>query len=219
MKRQTILFSSRLSLVRKILDMRNERGLTLTELLVTLAMTGFLTAGAYQMAIHQGKTYSAQDQAIDVQQGIRIALDQIVDDVQMAGYDNDRTTSIVIDQPVVPGDDRLTVSHEVGNTIERAVTYTLTGGRVWKQVTLRGASGTSTFQEPLLDGVVSLRFTYGLDSDNDGVADAWVPAGSVGSARLVAIRVRLSARPTHPDFANVFSREVESTATLRTRLL
>ena len=200
--------------------MRNERGLTLTELLVTLAMTGFLAAGAYQMAIHQGKTYSAQDQAIDVQQGIRIALDQIVDDAQMAGYDSDSTASqIVIDQPILPGDDQLTISHEVDNTIERTVTYTLTSGRVWKQVTLRGASGTSTFQEPLLDGVVSLRFTYGLDTDNDGVADAWVPAGSVGSARLVAIRVRLSARPTHPDFINVFSREVESIATLRNRLL
>jgi len=200
--------------------MRNERGLTLTELLVTLAMTGFLAAGAYQMAIRQGKTYSAQDQVMDVQQGIRIALDQIVDDAQMSGYDSDSIASqIVIDQPILPGDDRLTISHEVDNTIERTVTYTLTSGRVWKQVTLRGASGTSTFQEPLLDGVVSLRFTYGLDSDNDGVADAWVPAGSVGSARLVAIRVRLSARPTHPDFANVFSREVESIATLRNRLL
>jgi hypothetical protein len=58
-----------------------------------------------------------------------------------------------------------------------------------------------------------------LDSDNDGVADAWVAAGSVGSARLVAIRVRLSARPTHPDYTNLISREVESIATLRNRLL
>jgi len=201
--------------------MRNERGLTLTELLVTLAMTGFLAAGAYQMAIRQGKTYSAQDQVMDVQQGIRIALDQIVDDVQMAGYDNDRTTSIVIDQPVVPGDNQLTISHEFDDTTERTVTYLLSGGQVLKQVTFTSVSGPSPppTQDPLLDGVVSLRFTYGLDSDNDGVADAWVPAGSVESARLVAIRVRLSARPTHPDFENVFSREVESIATLRNRLL
>ena len=201
--------------------MRNERGLTLTELLVTLAMTGFLMAGAYQMAIRQGRTYSAQDQVMDVQQGIRIALDQIVDDVQMAGYDNDRTTSIVIDQPVVPGDNQLTISHEFDDTTERTVTYLVSGGQVLKQVTFTNALGTPTTatSEPLLDGVLSLRFTYGLDSNNDGVADAWVPAGSVGSARLVAIRVRLSARPTHPDFANVFSREVESIATLRNRLL
>ena len=201
--------------------MRNERGLTLTELLVTLAMTGFLAAGAYQMAIRQGKTYSAQDQVMDVQQGIRIALDQIVDDVQMAGYDNDRTTSIVIDQPVVPGDNQLTISHEFDDTTERTVTYLVSGGQVLKQVTFTNALGTPTTatSEPLLDGVLSLRFTYGLDTNNDGVADAWVPAGSVGSARLVAIRVRLSARPTHPDFTNVFSREVESIATLRNRLL
>ena len=202
--------------------MRNERGLTLTELLVTLAMTGFLAAGAYQMAIRQGKTHSAQDQVMDVQQGIRVALDQIVDDAQMAGYDSDSTASqIVIDQPVVPGDDRLTISHEFDDTTERTVTYLVSGGQVLKQVTFTNALGTPTTatSEPLLDGVLSLRFTYGLDTNNDGVADAWVPAGSVGSARLVAIRVRLSARPTHPDYTNVFSREVESIATLRNRLL
>jgi type IV pilus assembly protein PilW len=202
--------------------MRNERGLTLTELLVTLAMTGFLTAGAYQMAIRQGRTYSAQDQVMDVQQGIRVALDQIVDDAQMAGYDSDRAASqIVVDQPVVPGDDRLTISHELDDTTERTVTFLVSGGQVLKQVTLTNSSGTpiGATSEPLLDGVLSLRFTYGLDSDNDGVADAWVAAGSVGSARLVAIRVRLSARPTHPDYTNLISREVESIATLRNRLL
>jgi prepilin-type N-terminal cleavage/methylation domain-containing protein len=205
--------------------MKNQRGLTLTELLVTLAMTGFLTTGAYQMAIRQGRTYSAQDQIMDVQQGLRIALDQIVEDAQMAGYDSDRPTSqIVIAQPVVPGDNQLTISYELDDTTERTVTYLLSGGQVLKQVTFTDPSGASTPgppppPEPLLDGALSLRFTYGLDTDNDGVADAWVPAGAVGTARLVAIRVRLSARPTHPDFTNVLSRELESIATLRNRIL
>jgi hypothetical protein len=101
------------------------------------------------------------------------------------------------------------------------VTYTLSSGQVLKQVTFINASGTSTPgpREPLLDGALSLRFTYGLDTDNDGVADAWVPASGVGTARLVAIRVRLSARPTHPDFTNILSRELESIATLRNKLL
>jgi len=202
--------------------MRNERGLSLTELLVTLAMTGFLTAGAYQMAIRQGRTYNAQDQVMDLQQGIRITLNQIVDDAQMAGYDSDRATSkIVIAQPVVPGDDQLTISYEFDDTTERTVTYLVSGGQVLKRVAYATASGTppAGTQEPLLDGVLSLRFTYGLDTNNDGGADAWVPAGAVGTGRLVAIRVRLSARPTHPDFANVLSRELESIATLRNRIL
>lgn len=202
--------------------MKNERGLTLTELLVTLAMVGFLAAGAYQMAIHQGRAYSAQDRIVDVQQNIRVALDQIVDDAQMAGYDSDRSTSqIVIAQAVVPQDNQLTVNHEFNDTTERTVTYMLRGGQVLKQVTFTDASGASTPgpQEPLLDGALVLRFTYGLDTNNDGVADAWVPASGVGTARLVAIRVRLSARPTHPDLANVLSRELESIATLRNGLL
>ena len=202
--------------------MRNQRGLTLTELLVALVMVGFLMGGAYQMAIHQGRAYSAQDQIMDVQQSLRIALDQIVDDAQLAGYDSDRPASqIVIDQPVVPGDNQLTVSHEYNNTTERTVTYTLSGGQLLKQVTLTDASGISTPgpQEPLLDGAVGLTFSYGLDTNNDGVADAWVPASGAGTARIVAIRVRLSARPTHPDLTNVSSRELESIVTLRNRLL
>ncbi|MEI9476541.1 MAG: PilW family protein [Deltaproteobacteria bacterium] len=202
--------------------MRNQRGLTLTELLVALAMLGLLMGGAYQMAIHQGRAYSAQDQIMEVQQSIRIALDQIVDDAQMAGYDSDRPASqIVIAQPVVPGDNQLTVSHEYNDTTERTVTYTLSGGQVFKQVTFTDASGASTpgLQEPLLDGVVGLNFNYGLDTNNDGVADSWVPASTAGTARIVAIRVRLSARPTHPDLTNVSSRELESIVTLRNKLL
>jgi prepilin-type N-terminal cleavage/methylation domain-containing protein len=202
--------------------MKNQKGLTLTELLVALAMLGFLMGGAYQMAIHQGRAYSAQDQIMEVQQSIRIALDQIVDDAQLAGYDSDRPASqIIIAQPVVPGDDHLTVSHEYNDTTERTVTYTLSGGQVLKQVTFTDASGTSTPgpQEPLLAGVVGLNFNYGLDTNNDGVTDAWVPASAVGTSRIVAIRVRLSARPTHPDLTNVSSRELESIITLRNRLL
>jgi prepilin-type N-terminal cleavage/methylation domain-containing protein len=203
--------------------MRNERGLTLTELLVTLAMMGILTAGVYQMAIHQGRTYNAQNQIVDVQQNIRVALDQIVDDAQMAGYDSDRSTSqIIIAQPVVPNDNRLTVSHEFDDTTERTVTYLLSGGQVLKQVTFTDPAGTPTPgpQEALLDGAVTLSFSYGLDTNNDGVMDPpWVAASAVGTARLVAIRVRLSARPTHPDFTNILSRELESIATLRNRIL
>ncbi|OGP63059.1 MAG: hypothetical protein A2170_11775 [Deltaproteobacteria bacterium RBG_13_53_10] len=202
--------------------MRDQRGLTLTELLVALAMLGILIAGAYQMAIHQGRAYSAQDQIMEVQQNLRIALDQIVDDAQMAGYDSDRPASqIIIAQPVVPGDDHLTVSHEVNDTTERTVTYTLSGGQLLKQVTFTDASGASTPepQEPLLDGVVGLIFNYGLDTNNDGVADSWVPASGTGTARIVAIRVRLSAGPTHPDLTNILLRELESIATLRNGLL
>ncbi len=93
------------------------------------------------------------------------------------------------------------------------------GGQLVKQVMVTKDTGISTtLEEILLDGVDGLSFNYGLDTDNDGVVDSWVSAGGVTS-KVIAIRVRLSAHPLHPDMNNFSSRRLESVVTLRNKIL
>ena len=198
----------------------NQRGVTLIELLVALVITSFLMAGVYQVVVRQGRVYSAQEQVVDVQQSVRVAMDHMVRDIRMAGYDNDSSTSrIVIPDPVTTGSSQLSLSYEYDETTEHTVTYRLNGDQLAKQLTATTDTGVSnSTEEIVLEGVEGLDFSYGLDTDNDGVVNTWVPASGVTS-KVIAIRVRLSARPLSSDLNHFSTRELESVVTLRNRIL
>jgi prepilin-type N-terminal cleavage/methylation domain-containing protein len=66
--------------------MMKERGMTLIELLIALSICGLLSAGVYRTFIGQQHTYEVQDQIVDLQQNVRMAINQLVRDVRMAGF-------------------------------------------------------------------------------------------------------------------------------------
>jgi prepilin-type N-terminal cleavage/methylation domain-containing protein len=68
---------------------RRKNGVTLVELLIALALSSILTAALYRALISQQKTYTAQDQAAEMQQNVRIAMGQMAREIRMAGYGGD----------------------------------------------------------------------------------------------------------------------------------
>ncbi len=64
----------------------NQKGLTLIELLIALVISAFLIAGIYRTFIHQQHTYTVQEQVVDMQQNVRIAINQMVREIRMAGF-------------------------------------------------------------------------------------------------------------------------------------
>jgi type IV pilus assembly protein PilW len=66
--------------------LRGNKGLTLVELLIALALSSLLTAVLYRAFISQQKNYMVQDQVADMQQNVRIAVSQMTREVRMAGY-------------------------------------------------------------------------------------------------------------------------------------
>ena len=64
----------------------NRKGLTLIELLITLAIGCLLVAGIYRTFISQQRTYTVQEQVVDMQQNVRIAINQMVRELRMAGF-------------------------------------------------------------------------------------------------------------------------------------
>lgn len=65
----------------------NQKGFTLVELLVVLALSGIVTAAVYKSFTAQQQVYVAQDQAAVMQQDVRAALEIMVKELRMAGYD------------------------------------------------------------------------------------------------------------------------------------
>jgi type IV pilus assembly protein PilW len=71
---------------------KKKNGLTLIELLIALVLSGILIAALYQLFIRQQKTYTVQDQVADMQQNIRVAIDQMTREIRMAGYGGNMLT-------------------------------------------------------------------------------------------------------------------------------
>ena len=202
---------------------RNRKGLTLIELMIGLAICGMVVAGIYRLFISQSRAYTVQDQVVEVQQNIRTAMEGMLRDLRMTGFDDDRTPLITIAQPpVIPGDDSITVRYELSNAAYE-VRYWLDGGTTLnRQETRNGVSTTET----ILENVEAFNLTYGVDENDDGAMDDrngngqlddWMTAGSIGNLKVISVRLNVTARPTqiNPDVRTVAPRTLVSAVTFR----
>lgn len=201
----------------------NDKGLTLIELLIGLVICAMVVAGIYRLFVAQSRAYTVQDQVVEVQQNIRSAMEVMLRDLRMTAYDDDRTPLVTVTQPaIVPGDQAVTVRYELANA-PYEVRYWLEGGTTLnRQETRNGVSTTET----ILENVEALNFMFGVDENEDGAMDDrnangqlddWISAGSIGTLKVVSVRVSLTARPTqtNPDLQNVTPRTLVSAVTFR----
>lgn len=220
-----------------ILPGLGQEGVTLIELLVVLVISGLLLGGIYYLFVSQTKAYTVQEQVVEVQQSLRGAMEIMLRDLRMAGFDRDAVTSkINIVTPIVVGDQDVTVNYEYDDTTQYAVSYRHNGddGTLIRQLTTTKDDGTTVVGplEVLLESVENLEFRYGLDADTDGAMDDrngngaiddedWVSAAEVGSTKVIAVRVSLRARPAeaNPDLQVVSPRTLVSAVALRNQCL
>ena len=65
----------------------NQRGITLTELLIALALGLFTVGAVYAVHLNQVKRQIVQEDVLAMQQTARAALDMMTREIRMAGYD------------------------------------------------------------------------------------------------------------------------------------
>jgi type IV pilus assembly protein PilW len=211
-------------LMGKIKEWRtDQRGLSLIELLVVFVICAAVVAGTYRVFVAQSKAYTVQDQVVDVQQGTRSSMEFLLRDLRMAGFNDDNASSqIEVPTPLTPGDNSITVSYELDYTTLHTITYARNAGtsELTRQLTTTNQFGISVVQpvETLLENVGALNFTYGVDTNGDDFVDNWVQTAGIGTGKVVAVRVVLTAGPdqTKPDFVEVISpRTLVSTVAMR----
>jgi type IV pilus assembly protein PilW len=207
----------------KTLNRIDTKGITLIELLVGLVLCGIVIAGIYRLFVVQSKAYTIQDQVVEVQQSIRSAMEVLLRDLRMAGYDSDSINSkISIANHILPGDHTVTINYEYDDTHRHEITYSLVNGNLTRQQTIFPDMGpSSSTTETILENVDALNFNYGVDDGDEGDAmNRW--ANNVADIQLnekvVAVRVVLTAKPdqTNPDVKNwVSPRTLTSAVTIR----
>ena len=201
-------------------SMLDKSGVTLIELLVVLVLCGIVIGGVYRVFISQTKAYTVQDGVAEIQQDVRGAMEIMVRDVRMAGFQSRTFGSAAIDDnPIVTplSNNSITVNYEYIPTLTRqTVTYELelqADGSSSLRRTLQ-VDGVAGVPEILLNNVTALDFRYGIDSNGDKVIDGIdgetgvIPDASfqtaayvngLGTAKVFAVRIALTARPTSPD--------------------
>jgi type IV pilus assembly protein PilW len=205
------------------------KGITLIELLVVLVVSGMIVAGIYRLFIAQSRAYTIQDQVAEVQQNIRGAMDLLLRDIRMAGFDDDCSSSTVTINKSSPNyehivypvqNNSITINYEYYDTTalqyqRHTVAYWRDGNsRLIRQLTINNAAGP---QDILLENVDAVNFTYGIDANDDDMVDNWVSSGVVGTTKVIAVRVNLTARPVqvNPDLQVLSPRTLTSTVSLR----
>ena len=223
-----------------------ERGITLIELLVALVIFGGMIGAIYRVFIAQARAYTVQDQVVEDQQDIRGAMELILRDLRMAGFQTESFNSpLITSTPIVTPlqDDSITVNYEYisgASTMINQVTYRLQAGGGGTQNLVYSMTQTPPvgpqvqYTDPmLLQNVARITFTYGIDQDHDGNQDDlnndnqidgrdFLSAAAVNAlgagARVVAVRVALTAMPTavDPDITTMVSpRELTSSVFIR----
>jgi type IV pilus assembly protein PilW len=130
--------------MKKIL--RNQNGVTLIELLVALVISTILIAGIYRTFIGQQKTFTSQEQVVDVQQNARIAIGNMVREIRMAGFGNFSMPAIVN-----AGADTLTFR----SAVNVGSTLTVAGGVSQDQIVVSPLTGFSVNGNISIGGVES----------------------------------------------------------------
>jgi len=168
----------------------NERGFTIVELLVGLAIGLILLGVAVKIFLVQQRAYSVQEQLSEMQQNIRAAMDMIVKESKMSGYNptgasfNGITydTSQLQILADLDGDGLTTGTNE-------DITYTYDAGNLQIERDTGGGG------QPLAESITGFTFSY---LNTDGV-------GTTTSTAIRQIEITITGRTarTDPDLKRV----------------
>ena len=201
-----------------------QTGLTLLEIMIALLIGSFLLGGVLQIFIGSQQTYRMQQNLSRLQENGRFAIDFLAHDIRMASYWGCMTrvngdiagtegASGAPDSITFKGAFILTPTGSCGSPVNVAgscgavncytdltstITYTITTPSATTTMPtphLTLYRNTNNTTNPLIEGIQNMQILYGADTDADGAANYYVPAGTGGlnMEKVVSIRISLLA--------------------------
>jgi type IV pilus assembly protein PilW len=183
---------------------RGKTGFTLIELLVALSISSILIAAVYRSFTAQHKVYHVQNEVMEMQQGVRVAMGILARDIRMAGFSSVVPLSNPIlvnpvEEGIRDGTDSIALQYQ-HNGAERTVMYFVDDDAVEPHLIRKVTEGgVDLSTSPLSNNIRDLQLTYGLDLDSNGVADQWEenPVGS--EDKIIAAQISVQVRSAKPD--------------------
>ena len=192
--------------------MTNQKGVTLTELLIALALGLFTVGAVYAVHLHQVKRQIVQEDVLAMQQTARAALDMMAREIRMAGYD-----PMGVNRDVDPSNDFHGLTD---HPTELHIRADLNGNGVLtdskESIVYLYDDATSTLRrkvgrggrQPMAEHIEALTFSY---RDALGHPTTHTPS-------IRAVDVQVTARTAHPD-SQYPENEGYRTFTLRSRIV
>lgn len=172
----------------------NERGFTLIELMISLAICLILMGVAVSIFNVQRKSYSMQEQVTEMQQNVRASMDIMVREIRMAGYDptesglvgiGTNTTELLQILADLDGNGTTTGTHE-----DITYRYYNANDATYPRE-IKRKTGGSTFQ-PFAEDIDGCNFLY---YDGNGIATT-----TASSIRQIRITVTGRTAKADPNF-------------------
>jgi prepilin-type N-terminal cleavage/methylation domain-containing protein len=127
------------------MHIRGDRGFTITELVIAMAILGVLTAGIFALYNSQHKVTHIEADVVDVQQNLRMSLDSISRDARMAGFaltNGANPVAVAGDGTGVGGSDTFTINAAgamgVASRLDADLSTTVTSGTALTFTVLAG---------------------------------------------------------------------------------
>jgi prepilin-type N-terminal cleavage/methylation domain-containing protein len=196
---------------------RRNRGFTIVELLVALAIVGLVLGAIYAVFTSSNRSYHTQDRVVDTQQGLRVGVDFMVRDIRLAGLDPEETGLFEIEQAtttLIQFTADLNMDGIIDENNRERVAYQFSGSELQRcnldtQYVDNGSpppdripdSGPPSKWDTLIDNVSALTFNY-FDAAGDCLAGdglinvdcagepTQVPANELEEIRTVEITMR-----------------------------
>ena len=139
--------------------MKNQKGITLIEMLVSLVIASIIIAGAYRVFISQAESYAIQDRVAEAQNSVRAGMEIMAADLRMAGYDKEGGGSnVTVTSPVSGSSNSIRVEWERDNDTITSAEYLLSNRQLQRNIYLNGVLTDSP--QVVLDEVSKLNFAY-----------------------------------------------------------
>jgi Tfp pilus assembly protein PilW len=201
-----------------------ESGLTLVELFVGLALTMIVIAGVHHLFVSQTRAYSVSSQVLDMQGIARFALNHVVRDLQMAGYDPQASNLFGItayqNSNFTPSDDpalSLSINTQLYFTVDRdgdaaidndgseRIGFRVNAGWLETAV-ISNLDGSIASWQPVMENIESMTVSYtyadGNTSTAVGLPDNSVTGRNFGDVRGVTVSLRARANLPDPTYVD-----------------
>lgn len=176
------------------LESVGNRGFTLVELMITVAISGIVMGSLGAAYIAQQRNATAQEQVVEMQQNIRAGLDILEREIRMAGYDPSHKAGATITAATnnsLSFTMDLNGDNDVGDTGEN-LTYSLyTSGGIQKLGRTDNTGGLGILA--VAENIQAIEFNYTMADSTTTTA----PAPPLSNIR--AVQISILARASGPD--------------------
>lgn len=174
----------------------SNKGFTLIELLIAMLVGSMVMAAVMVSFQSQHKVYLAQDEVVEMQQNVRVAMDMITREIRMAGFDPTGNAGAGFETATAT---QLTLTQDLdgdGSVIatppnaDERVSYRLNAS----PVALGRVTGNGVVYQPVADNIVAIEFYY-LDASGN-------PTAVLDAIRAVQISILARAAVEDQSYSN-----------------